>query len=42
MLTCDLCSWPMLLPDHLVGQKTIWGLLVCTQCIEDHLEAQRP
>lgn len=39
-LCCDLCQWPMALPDHLEGQTVIHGLLVCTQCIEDNLDAQ--
>lgn len=36
---CDLCSWPMALPTHCKEQGAILGLLVCTACIEDQLEA---
>jgi len=39
-LTCDLCDWPMTLPDHCREQGTILGLLVCTQCTEDALDAR--
>ena len=36
---CDLCAWPMSLPEICVEQGEILGLLVCSQCIEDHLDA---
>ncbi len=38
-LTCDLCAWPMTLPDHCRESGEILGLLVCTQCVEDADEA---
>ena len=39
-LVCDLCAWPMTLPDHCREQGTILGLLVCTQCTQDELDAR--
>lgn len=38
-LCCDLCQWPMTLPEHCREQGEILGLLVCAQCVEDQLEA---
>lgn len=37
---CDLCGAAMALPANCIEQEAILGLLVCTACIEDHLEAQ--
>jgi len=39
-LCCDLCDWPMALPDHLRGARVIYGLLVCTSCIEENLQSE--
>lgn len=38
-VNCDLCEAPMPVPDHCIHSGHIVGLLVCTQCIEDQLEA---
>ena len=37
---CDLCGWPFQLPQHCIEQGAILGLLVCTQCTEDELQAR--
>jgi hypothetical protein len=39
-LVCDLCSWPMQIPDHCREQGAILGLLVCSQCVEDEVCAR--
>lgn len=39
-VNCDLCGWNMPLPDHCREQGAVLGLLVCTACIEDQLEAR--
>lgn len=40
MAQCDLCEAPMTIPTHCTQQGAVLGLLVCTQCIEDELEAR--
>lgn len=40
MVTCDLCESPMQLPPGAVRNGQIIGLLVCTQCTEDSLDAR--
>lgn len=37
---CDLCEGVMSIPPGAIQRGRIVGLLVCTQCIEDQLEAQ--
>lgn len=37
---CDLCAEVMTLPQHCVEQGEIVGLLTCSQCIEDELNAR--
>lgn len=37
---CDLCESPFVLPPELMKQGVIYGLLVCTACIEDSLDAR--
>jgi hypothetical protein len=37
---CDLCESPFTLPAEIAAQGVIYGLLVCTQCIEDELCAR--
>lgn len=37
---CDLCEWPMALPEHCVERGEILGLLVCTLCVEDQLQSE--
>lgn len=37
---CDLCEAPMALPPHVIAQGRIFGLLTCSQCIEDELTAR--
>lgn len=37
---CDACEGPMLVPRECVEAGKIIGLLICTQCIEDELEAR--
>lgn len=37
---CDLCQSPLVLPPEIAAQGVIWGLLVCTQCIEDELQSR--
>ncbi len=39
MVSCDLCGWPMDVPS-VCRDGLILGLLVCTQCIEDALDAR--
>jgi hypothetical protein len=39
-VTCDLCEAPMTLPAVCAAAEEIRGLLVCTQCIEDELDAR--
>jgi hypothetical protein len=36
---CDLCLSVMAIPDHCREAGEIRGLLVCSQCAEDALEA---
>lgn len=40
MVQCDLCEAPMPLPERSRFTGAILGLLVCTQCIEDELNAR--
>jgi formylmethanofuran dehydrogenase subunit E len=37
---CDLCGAAFTLPPELVKQGVIHGLLVCTACVEDELQAR--
>jgi hypothetical protein len=37
---CDLCESPFRLPPEIAAQGRIYGLLVCTQCIEDQLQTE--
>lgn len=37
---CDYCQWPMALPQHCADQGEVIGLLVCTACVEDELQAR--
>lgn len=39
-VNCDLCGWNMPLPAHCIEQGAVLGLLVCSACIEDQLEAR--
>jgi hypothetical protein len=36
-LCCDLCDWPMALPEPAASTGKILGLLTCSLCIEDAL-----
>lgn len=38
-VSCDLCGWPMPIPTICRESGEILGLLVCTACVEDQLEA---
>jgi hypothetical protein len=40
MVACDLCDWPLLIPEHCLKAGRIEGLLVCTTCTEDTLTAR--
>ena len=40
-VSCDECGWPMPVPEHCIQQGQILGLLTCSLCTEDHLEAMR-
>jgi hypothetical protein len=40
-VTCDLCLSVMAIPDHCREAGEIRGLLVCSACIEDALEARQ-
>lgn len=39
-VNCDLCGWNMPLPDICREQRAVLGLLVCSQCVEDNLDAR--
>jgi hypothetical protein len=39
LVNCDLCGGAFILPAEIAAQGVIYGLLVCTQCIEDNLNA---
>jgi hypothetical protein len=39
-VSCDLCEAPMQLPPGAVRNGQIIGLIVCTQCTEDALDAR--
>jgi hypothetical protein len=39
-VACDLCTSPMNVPRHCEAQGAILGLLVCSQCVEDELNAR--
>lgn len=39
-VSCDLCQAAMFVPAICIEQGRIDGLLVCSLCIEDQLEAQ--
>lgn len=40
MVACDLCEAPFILPAEIAAQGTIYGLLVCSQCVEDQLQSE--
>lgn len=37
---CDLCGWPMAIPEVRNGYGEIPGLLTCSQCVEDELASR--
>lgn len=41
MTQCDLCGWPMPVPQHSLRQGQIIGLLTCSECIEDALATRQ-
>jgi hypothetical protein len=38
-VVCDICEAPFLLAPRFAGDRWIFGLIVCTQCTEDNLDA---